>query len=100
MCGRFTLHTSPQAVADFFDLPEEPVLAPRYNIAPTQPVGLIRAQPDNGREWALALWGLIPSWSKDPSMGARLINARAETVEEKPAFRAAFKRRRCLIPAD
>jgi putative SOS response-associated peptidase YedK len=101
MCGRFTLHTSPEVIAQQFELPETPMLAPRYNIAPTQPVAIVRV-PEAGpaREWALVHWGLIPSWSKDPSMGARMINARAETVEEKPAFRAAFKRRRCLLPAD
>lgn len=99
MCGRFTLYASPDEVATLFDLPEEPVLAPRYNVAPTQPVGLVRIDPKaDEREWALTLWGLIPSWSKDPSIGARMINARSETVAEKPSFRAAFKRRRCLVP--
>jgi len=99
MCGRFTLTASPTEIATLFDLPEAPMLAPRYNVAPTQPVGLVRMDPKTEeREWALTLWGLIPSWSKDPSMGARMINARSETVTEKPAFRAAFKRRRCLVP--
>lgn len=101
MCGRFTLTTSPGLLAELFDLPEEPYLAPRYNIAPTQPVAIVRTQGrDALREWALVHWGLIPSWSKDPTIGARMINARAETVQEKPAFRAAFRRRRCLVPAD
>ena len=101
MCGRFTLHSSPGEVATLFDLGEAPILAPRYNIAPTQPVGIVRtAAEPMGREWALVMWGLIPSWSKDPGIGARLINARSETAAEKPSFRAAFKRRRCLIPAD
>lgn len=101
MCGRFTLHASPSLMAQLFDLPEEPYLAPRYNIAPTQPVAIVRTQgQDDAREWALVHWGLIPSWSKDPSSGARMINARAETVAERPAFRAAFRRRRCLVPAD
>lgn len=101
MCGRFALYTTIEALADQFDLPELPAqLVPRYNIAPTQPVGIVRNHAQShAREWALALWGLIPSWSKDPSMGARMINARAETVEEKPSFRAAFKRRRCIVPA-
>lgn len=99
MCGRFTLYASPEEVASLFDLPEEPVLAPRYNVAPTQPVGLVRMDPRSAqREWALTVWGLIPSWAKDPSIGARMINARSETVAEKPSFRAAFKRRRCLVP--
>ncbi|MCO5212049.1 MAG: SOS response-associated peptidase [Caldilinea sp.] len=101
MCGRFTLTVSPEELADLFDLPAPPEqLAMRYNIAPTQPVGVVRLSPRTGeREWALTVWGLIPSWSKDPSIGARMINARAETVDEKPSFRAAFKRRRCIIPA-
>lgn len=100
MCGRFTLNASPEQLAALFALPEAPVLAPRYNIAPTQPVGIVRLNSQtHQREWALTVWGLIPSWAKDPSMGARMINARAETVAEKPAFRAAFKRRRCLVPA-
>lgn len=101
MCGRFTLTVTPEELADLFDLPAPPEqLAMRYNIAPTQPVGVVRLSPRTGdREWALTVWGLIPSWSKDPSIGARMINARAETVDEKPSFRAAFKRRRCIIPA-
>lgn len=101
MCGRFTLHADPEQLATLFDLPAAPELAPRYNIAPTQPVGIVRIHPHTGvREWALVHWGLIPSWSKDPSMGARMINARSETVAEKPSFRAAYKRRRCLVAAD
>ena len=101
MCGRFALYVTLEELTDFFGLPEPPAhFAPRYNIAPTQPVGIVRINArTQEREWALALWGLIPSWSKDPSMGARMINARAETVEEKPSFRAAFKRRRCILPA-
>lgn len=101
MCGRFTLHVSPEQIAAQFDVPEPEQLADRYNIAPTQPVGIVRLnQPANAREWALVHWGLIPSWAKDPNMGARMINARGETLAEKPAFRAALKRRRCLVPAD
>jgi putative SOS response-associated peptidase YedK len=100
MCGRFTLFSSPEQLAETFDLPEPPILAPRFNIAPTQPVGIVRLDPaSKERAWALTHWGLIPSWSKDPGMGARMINARAETVPEKPAFRAAFKRRRCIVPS-
>lgn len=104
MCGRFTLSASASEVAQQFDLPAEPILVPRYNIAPTQPVGIVRAQSARAasaaisRDWALTLWGLIPSWAKDPGIANSLINARAETVTEKPAFRAAFKRRRCLVP--
>lgn len=100
MCGRFTLTASPDQLTALFELPQEPVVVPRYNIAPTQPVAVVRMNPQAAaREWALTYWGLVPSWSKDPSMGARMINARSETVTEKPAFRAAFKRRRCLVPA-
>jgi putative SOS response-associated peptidase YedK len=100
MCGRFALDAPAEALATLFDLPEAPVLAPRYNIAPTQPVGIVRATQDqSGREWALVMWGLVPSWAKDPTIGARMINARSETVAEKPSFRAAYKRRRCLVPA-
>ncbi|MCC6456519.1 MAG: SOS response-associated peptidase [Caldilineaceae bacterium] len=100
MCGRFTLHTSPEQIAAQFDV-EQPRLADRYNIAPTQPVGIVRLDREaTGREWALVHWGLIPSWAKEPSIGARMINARGETVAEKPSFRAAMRRRRCLLPAD
>jgi putative SOS response-associated peptidase YedK len=101
MCGRFTLHASPEQIAAQFDVPPPEQMADRYNIAPTQPVGIVRLdRSGTEREWALVHWGLIPSWSKDPSMGARMINARGETIVEKPAFRAALKRRRCLVPAD
>ena len=100
MCGRFTLTATPEQLADLFDLPEAPVVVPRYNIAPTQPVGVVRLDPQSKqREWALVQWGLVPSWAKDPGIGAQLINARAETAPEKPSFRSAFKRRRCLVPA-
>lgn len=100
MCGRFALIDAAEQLAVQFDLPPITDLAPRYNIAPTQPVLAVRqAQGQGGREWALLRWGLIPSWSKDIAIGNRLINARGETVAEKPSFRAAFKRRRCLIPA-
>lgn len=100
MCGRFVLRATPEQIRELFDLDEAPVVEPRYNIAPTQPVGIVRMNPDTqAREWALTLWGLIPSWSKDPSIGQKLINARSEGVAEKPSFRAAFKRRRCLVPA-
>ena len=101
MCGRFTLHASPEQIAEQFGVQEPEVLADRYNIAPTQPVGIVRLDRSaRGREWALVHWGLIPSWAKDPGMGARMINARGETLAEKPSFRAALRRRRCLVPAD
>ncbi len=98
MCGRYGLFTSGEELAEWFRLPEIPLFEPRYNIAPTQPVAAVRATA-TGREMAFLRWGLIPSWSSDPAIGNKLINARAETVAEKPSFRSAFKRRRCLIPA-
>lgn len=108
MCGRFTLTQSSEAVAAQFQLAEVPQFVPGYNIAPTQPVPVIRINPATepsqnqpvARQFSYLYWGLIPSWSKDPTLGSRLINARAETVAEKPSFRAAFKRRRCLVVAD
>ena len=100
MCGRFVLRASPEQLKELFDLADEPWVEPRYNIAPTQPVAVVRIAPaTQAREWAHLLWGLIPSWAKDPSIGQKLINARSETVTEKPSFRTAFKRRRCLVPA-
>src|SRR5262245_52397234 len=99
MCGRFTLRTPPALLVEIFELLREPTLTPRYNIAPTQTVAVVRQQ-EKSRELSLMHWGLVPSWSKDPKMGARMINARADTVATKPSFRSAFKRRRCLIPAD
>ena len=103
MCGRFTL-TQPAHVAAKFGLdnfaPVEPEFyTPRFNVAPTQRIVVIPTS-DLQREARRMRWGLIPSWAKDASIGARLINARAESIESKPAFRGAFKQRRCLIPAD
>lgn len=99
MCGRFTLRASPNEIAEFFELTRD--LSewdrPRFNIAPTQSILAIR-EVSAGREPAHMKWGLIPSWAKDAKMAASMINARSETVAENPAFRAAFKRRRCLIP--
>jgi putative SOS response-associated peptidase YedK len=99
MCGRFTLAVPAADIADFFEVDARLNLPPRYNIAPTQETPVVRAK-EEGRELALLRWGLIPSWAKDPAIGNRMINARAESVAEKPAFRAAFKARRCLVPAD
>ena len=100
MCGRFTLFEPDKVLAREFGVSGIPLLSPRYNIAPSQPVAAVRAAPaGTGRELALLRWGLIPSWSKDPAIGNRLINARAETASQKPSFRNAFKRHRCLIPA-
>ena len=101
MCGRFTLTAPDQDLAVQFNLPSIPSLEPRYNIAPTQPVAAVRETQDgSGRELAMLRWGLIPFWAKDPGIGSRMINARSETVAEKPAFRTAFRRRRCLVLAD
>ncbi|MFN2251202.1 MAG: SOS response-associated peptidase, partial [Anaerolineae bacterium] len=102
MCGRFTLATPTDILLDLFDIQgDQSVATPRYNIAPTQPVSSVRLVDERaGRELVELHWGLIPFWAKDPDIGSRMINARAESVAEKPAFRAAFKRRRCLIPAD
>ncbi len=100
MCGRFTQTAPGDVIAELFDLPETPALAPRYNIAPTQDVAAVRAAPGGGRELVMLHWGLIPSWAKDRAIGARMINARSETAAEKPAFRAALRSRRCLIVAD
>jgi len=99
MCGRFTLRAPKERIKREFQLQEEPLVEARFNIAPTQNIIAVRQSAD-GREAAEFKWGLIPSWAKDASMGARLINARSETVTEKPSFREAFKRRRCIIPAD
>jgi putative SOS response-associated peptidase YedK len=99
MCGRFTLRTPAETIADLFGGIPVPRITANYNVAPTQQVATIR-QGAEGREFAWLRWGLLPSWAKDARMGARMINARGETVAEKPAFRAAFKRRRCLVLAD
>ena len=101
MCGRFTLTSTPEQLAQRFGLDEPPQAAPRYNIAPGQDVLAIRVDAETSRRVAIQpRWGLVPSWAKDAAIGARMINARAETVAEKPAFRGAFRARRCLVPAD
>jgi putative SOS response-associated peptidase YedK len=99
MCGRYTLTSSPEALRALFRYEEQPNFPPRYNVAPTQPIAIVRLV-EGKRQFALARWGLLPSWVKDPKTFTLLINARGETAAEKPAFRAAMKRRRCLIPAD
>jgi len=98
MCGRFARIVSNKKLREKYRLKEIAELEPRYNIAPTQPVAVVRAA-DGENELSWLRWGLIPSWSKDATIGYELINARAETVAEKPSFRSAFKQRRCLIPA-
>ncbi len=99
MCGRFTQATDAEIIARVFELPTKPVLSRRYNIAPTQYVAAVRAGA-SGRELANLQWGLVPSWASSTSSGASMINARSETVTTKPAFRDAFRLRRCLIVAD
>lgn len=99
MCGRFALTATPDEIATAFGLQNVPPFPPRYNIAPSQPIAVIRQLQHQLREFRLMQWGLIPSWAKDPSIGNNLINARCETAHEKPSFRSAIKYRRCLIPA-
>lgn len=99
MCGRYAITLPPDAMRDLFGYPEQPNFPPRYNVAPTQPVPIIRKEQDGQQHFQLVRWGLVPDWAKE--VGTKpLFNARGETVAEKPAFRSAFRRRRCLIPAD
>lgn len=103
MCGRYTLRTPASVIASHFQLGlfDPDSLTPRFNIAPTQNIAAVRVNSASGsREIVNLRWGLIPSWADDPSISARMINARGETVATKPSFRAAFKKRRCLVPAD
>ena len=100
MCGRFAFYSPAEATAALFGVDEAPELKPRYNIAPTQDIAAVRVSSDESRELVLLRWGLVPFWAKEPSIGNRMINARAETVAEKPSFRAAYRKRRCLILAD
>ncbi len=100
MCGRFAFYSPTEAAAALFGVSGSMPVEPRYNIAPTQFVAAIRDGEDNERELVMLRWGLVPSWAKDPSIGNRMINARAETVAEKPSFRAAYSRRRCIVLAD
>ena len=100
MCGRFALIVDASVLAEVFEIDPPRDLKPRFNIAPTQRIPIVRAGREAPREWAEVRWGLVPSWAKDEKIGARMINARGETVAEKPSFRSAVKSRRCLIPAD
>ena len=101
MCGRFTLRTPSGLLVEEFQMSLPLDLKPRYNIAPTQDVVAVRVDRDTRqRQAAMLSWGLVPSWAKDVRMGARMINARSETVDSKPSFRVAFRQRRCLIIAD
>jgi putative SOS response-associated peptidase YedK len=99
MCGRFAVISVPEAVRALFGYAETPNFPPRYNIAPTQPIAIVRLT-EGRRQFALVRWGFIPSWVKDPRAVSLMFNARSETAAEKPAYRSAMKRRRCLVPAD
>ncbi len=104
MCGRFALSSQVKVLARHFGVAEAGVRVeegpPRYNIAPSTPILAVRLDPEGQRELVRLKWGLVPHWSVEPKTGYSTSNARAETVDTKPAFRAAFKRRRCLVPAD
>jgi putative SOS response-associated peptidase YedK len=104
MCGRYSITTAPEAMRRLFDVDTALNLEPRWNMAPTQAAPVIKLDDDTGRRQHRALammrWGLVPAWAKDIDIGAKMINARSETVTEKPAFRAAYRYRRCVIPAD
>jgi putative SOS response-associated peptidase YedK len=99
MCGRYTITSAPEALRALFRYAGQPNFPARFNIAPTQPIPIVRLV-EGRREFALVRWGFLPSWVKDPNAFSLIINARGESVCDKPAFRAAMKRRRCLIPAD
>ncbi len=101
MCGRYTVRSPGKKLAEVFVLAEEPHLEPRYNIAPTQEIPVVRINPQTGdRQLAFLRWGLVPAWADDPAIGNRMINARAETAASKPAFRGPFRHRRCLVVCD
>ena len=99
MCGRYVIISTPEAIRKLFGYAEQPNFPPRYNVAPTQPIPIVRLA-DGQRSFALMRWGFLPAWVKDPKTFPLLINARGESVLEKPAFRNAMRRRRCLIPTD
>jgi putative SOS response-associated peptidase YedK len=99
MCSRYNLIASIEALRAFFRLLESDTFPPRYNIAPTQPVAIVRTAPNGRRELHLVRWGLIPGWVKDPRGFRLIVNARAESATEKPSFRGALRHRRCLVPA-
>jgi putative SOS response-associated peptidase YedK len=101
MCGRYSLAVSPEELEQVFEAPVVgPLALPRWNIAPTQDAPVVAVSSDGERRILALRWGLVPHWADDPSVGTRHINARAETVETTPAYRDAFARRRCLVPAD
>jgi putative SOS response-associated peptidase YedK len=101
MCGRFAFFSAREAIVRMFELPPDtPEVELHYNIAPTQYVAAVRVDREGQRRLSMLYWGLVPSWAKDKSVGARMINARAETLRDKPAFRKAYERRRCLVLAN
>jgi len=101
MCGRYMMTSPVDAMRQLLMFDERPNLPPRYNVAPSQDIPIVRLNKERtGRELALVRWGLIPYWADDPKIGYKLINARAESVATKPAFRVAFRQRRCLVPAN
>ena len=100
MCGRFAFYSPSEAAVALFGVSAPMEMQPRYNIAPTQDIVAIREDSNKQRELVMLRWGLVPFWAKDASIGNRMINARAETVAEKPSFRAAYRHRRCLVLAD
>ncbi len=100
MCGRYELHANPAAIALAFGLAHAPSVRPRYNVAPMQEVPIVRVSAGGARELVAVRWGLVPRWAKDPAIGSKMINARGETVATKPSFRTAFRRHRCLVPAN
>ena len=100
MCGRYQLHSHPAAIALQFGLGQPPDLAPHYNIAPSTEVPIVRVNAEGKRELVRVRWGLVPRWARDPTIGPKLINARGETLTEKVSFRYAYRKHRCLLPAD
>ena len=99
MCGRYALHNHPDVVALQFNLASAPEIGARYNICPSNDILIVRSHAQRGRIWDQSRWGLVPSWAKDASIGNRLANARGETLADRPAFKAAFRQWRCLVPA-
>ena len=101
MCGRLVINLAPEIINEIYGIVRkiDREMSPRYNVAPSQEIPIVRQDAQGTRELAFTRWGLIPSWAKDPAIGNSLINARAETVAEKPSFRAAYRHRRCIIPA-
>lgn len=100
MCGRYAFYSPHESVVRLFGVKDASDVEPRYNIAPTQYVAAVREDAAAGRQLRMLYWGLVPSWAREKSIGARMINARGETLAEKPSFRSAYRRRRCLVPAD